>query len=361
MAEAEDLSDEGDSSPEDRPSTSSLKGQWIPSPNKMQKIVAAADKAKSKGRKSNVLKACQQVSHKIKNYDQIHRFRKILEKGGRNTDKYDSIRKHVADKYDQIRRIEKKPVHVRDLRIWGFQHAATLGISFIGSPRWVQNIRKELHISSRKVTRYISKDYANPNKKRDVEKALDEWRIETREKMRKYSLDKIVNFDESGVNYEMQTTRTMSDVGEKHTEMVVGSKSKGTHSYTVLISISPSGLVVGPTFLIFQEKPSKPTNFGFGPEVQKEVDTLLATLSGRIVCFGTTSGKSSKEIHMKYIDSLVAVIGNEWLAIKDQWSGHGDPNMYNDGGWERNIETATIPAGCTYLAQPEDVFFFRQV
>lgn len=69
----------------------------------------------------------------------------------------------------------------------------------------------------------------------------------------KYDPDYVINTDQSGIQIELSSTRTLSHKGEKATALSVRSKNAITHSFTVQPCISLSGKPVGPLFLCLRE------------------------------------------------------------------------------------------------------------
>ncbi len=54
-----------------------------------------------------------------------------------------------------------------------------------------------------------------------------------KERLLNYNLDFVFNTDQSGYNYEMVSTRTLSDKVVKINEGLVNSMNKVTHSYSI--------------------------------------------------------------------------------------------------------------------------------
>lgn len=69
----------------------------------------------------------------------------------------------------------------------------------------------------------------------------------------KYDPDYVINTDQSSIELELHSTRTLSFKGEKDTTLSVHSKNATTHSFTVRPCGSLSGKLVGPLFPCLKE------------------------------------------------------------------------------------------------------------
>jgi hypothetical protein len=63
----------------------------------------------------------------------------------------------------------------------------------------------------------------------------------------------VINTDQSGIQLEFHSTRTLSYKGERTTPLTVRSKNAVTHSFTVQPCVSLTGKLVGPLFLCLKE------------------------------------------------------------------------------------------------------------
>src|SRR6185437_1153452 len=90
------------------------------------------------------------------------------------------------------------------------------------------------------------------------------FRAKVLEEAPKYQNNHIFNSDQSGFNYEMASTRTLSNTGEKDTMLVIKSHNKGTHSYTIQPLIDYEGNNRGKLYVCLQEKDGR-----MGPQVEK--------------------------------------------------------------------------------------------
>ena len=66
--------------------------------------------------------------------------------------------------------------------------------------------------------------------------------------------DQIYNTDQSNFPKEVHSGRTLEFEGARHVRGVVQSISATTHSYTIQPTISKSGKLLSPLFIVLQEK-----------------------------------------------------------------------------------------------------------
>ena len=152
--------------------------------------------------------------------------------------------------------------------------------------------------------------------------------------------------------------RTLSNVGEKDTEVAVQNKDKTTHSYSIQVAMSAAGELVGPVHLMLQET----TKNVFGPRVQQDVDKVMAAVPSGLVkvnCSG--SGYFSKETYADYIEMLMALMGTDTptLLLKDAWSGQSGKFAEEMFRTYPNLLHRTFPPGSTSFLQPQDLVLFH--
>lgn len=66
--------------------------------------------------------------------------------------------------------------------------------------------------------------------------------------------ENVYNSDQSGFQLEMHSGRTLEVEGEKQVQCLVQSVSSTTHSYTIQPTISATGKLLSPLFLVLKEK-----------------------------------------------------------------------------------------------------------
>lgn len=99
------------------------------------------------------------------------------------------------------------------------------------------------------------------------------------------------NADQSGFQYEMIRNRTLTFKGEKLVEARVTDDNAISHSYSIQVHLSKSGVLGSKLFICFQET----TGSDFGPRVQQQLTELLAVCSNVAVSC-SKSGKLSSAL-----------------------------------------------------------------
>lgn len=276
-----------------------------------------------------------------------------IKNGGTQAEVFYEIHKYVLDKFCEAR-AQFKPIHDITIRRWALERASEFpGVrqQFSASSRWVQYFKNKHHITSRKVTKVVSK--RNIRSMEEIVASVENFRAEIQQLQPSYDLANIWNTDQIGFNYEYIDTRTLSWTGEKITLGAGFSPTnKATHSYTVQYIISASGEIIGPAFVCLQEQTGR-----LGDQVQAR---LFSAPNLCITC--TKSGKLNKS-QVKYFFENVAkpFIFGRILYILDSWGCHIQCDAYNDLGEGNDLLVKVIPKNGTSIGQPLDVYFNREL
>ena len=163
-----------------------------------------------------------------------------------------------------------------------------------------------------------------------------------------YNLDYILNSDQTGCEYRINCSRTLTLRGQKKVE------------YTAQYTITASGKLLPKVFLCLQEQSGK-----FGVQVQTRVNEL-SNQFGNTVITCSKSGKLSANLLQDFVNNVLKpyVKDCNFLLLLDSWSGHKNHDMFNqfvNSDSEKTCQLKIIPPGCTPLVQPCDVYFYRQV
>lgn len=280
------------------------------------------------------------------------KWKQQIKGGGSRSEISYEIDKYVTQKFTEARD-EFKPVHDMDLRRWALQRAAEFpGVrhTFVASPKWVLDFKRRHRVTSRKVTKLVSK--RNLKGIDEILARVEEFRKEMRQEQSNFKEENIWNTDQIGFNYEYVDARTLSWKGE---EITFGAgfspKNKVTHSYTVQYIINVAGEIVGPAYVCLQEPSGK---------LGELVKTLLFKAPNLVVSC-TKSGKMNGS-QVKFFFENVAKpnIRGSVLYSLDSWTGHVNCDAYN------NVDTGklvvkVIPKNGTEFCQPLDVYFNRQL
>ncbi|CAF4733169.1 unnamed protein product [Rotaria sp. Silwood1] len=241
------------------------------------------------------------------------------------------------------------PVHDLGLRRWDLEKAKQeLLHDFVASEKWLFNFKIQHNICSRKVTKVVTtKQVTNQE---EVQHSADEFVSRVRDLLPKYDPDYVINTDQSGIQLEFHSTRTLSYKGETTTALTVRSKNAITHSFTVQPCVSLSGKLVGPLFLCLKESTSY---------LSENVRDRLFKASN-IVVSCSTSGKLTTVLVKFWRDNVLlpSISSHRTLLIFDCWSGQGNTTGIYDN--IKNLHRLEIPKHTTAQIQPLDLFYNNQ-
>ncbi len=184
---------------------------------------------------------------------EIWRYKNYINSGGTNYQKWFQVSEKLFNKL-KIAREKYLPVHDNDLKRWALELGSEVGLSrdeFKASDSWIFQFKKKFKISSRRITKFVTKrQYISQEEIKDKSIAFT---LECRDKFTNFERNNIINFDQSGFNYELKIPRTLSFSGERRTFCLNRCSHAITHSYTVLPSLLASGEFLPKCLLILQE------------------------------------------------------------------------------------------------------------
>ena len=199
------------------------------------------------------------------------RFRTYIEESGTKEQQIDSVEDFIYDKFERAREL-LRPVHDIDLKRWAQQQARSKFFhEFVASDTWILAFKHKYNICSGKVTKvsvancrksflsssiYVFSQFVTKREVmngEEVKKSTDQFVSDVRALLPKYNQDFVLNTGQSGLEFKIQSNRTLSHQGEKTTLSAVRSINETTHSYTVQPMISLSGKIVGPIYLCLKE------------------------------------------------------------------------------------------------------------
>jgi len=182
----------------------------------------------------------------------------------------------------------------------------------------------------------------------DIQKSADIFVAKVRKLLESYKEDNVLNTDQSGLELEVHSNRTLTHQGEKTTLSTVRSKNATTHSYIVQPMISLSGKVIGPVFLCLKEP---------GGRMSDNIrSNLFKTNNVVVTC--SASGKLTTSLVEYWRDNVLIpsiAESSQILLLSNSWSGQGDAK----GIYEKvkGCKRMEIPPKTTAKIQPLDVFF----
>jgi hypothetical protein len=286
----------------------------------------------------------------IKDKKQLRRIKKYVTQQGTKRQKLKQLDRFVLNEFNQARN-KCLPIHDRDLRRFAVRKAREMNLlNFVASSSWIFNFKRRHHITSRKVTKFVTKNYMD-----DREKIVNDEKMflqKAEQAISRFKSTHILNADESSFEYEVASTRTLSILGEKTTLGRVSSQSAVTHSHTIMPILSINGKIIGPVFICLQEASGR-----LGPRVSQ---TIYKAQNIHVTC--SKSGKLTKS-HIKYWaeEVLRPSVQENCLLLLDSWSGQTDPESFAEA-FNENVqcEVLQIPPKTTADIQPCDKYFFRQ-
>jgi hypothetical protein len=123
---------------------------------------------------------------------------------------------------------------------------------FKASSFWLYSFKRNHSIVSRKVLRFLSPRMIVEEV--DIERSAEDFVRDVRALMAAQPNREVFNADQCGFEKELHSGRTLETRGAKHVGAVVQSIAATTHSYTIMPTISASGKLKSPLFIVLQEK-----------------------------------------------------------------------------------------------------------
>jgi hypothetical protein len=266
------------------------------------------------------------IKHKYKNLadeKEIWRYKKYINNGGTHFQKWLQLSHNVYQKFKKSREF-LLPVHDSDLKRWGLQCAREADLpDFTASDSWILNFKTRYNISSRRITKFVTKKLFVSQQ--EIEDRSVSFTLECSDIFAGYERKNIINFDQSGFNYEVTVPRTLSFVGERKTFCLNMCSTAITHSFTVLPCLLSSGEFLPKCLLVLQE-----SSDNFGPLVRHEVADMEKQFPNLRI-LASKSGKMSA-IHMQVFkdDILRKYITEPSLIMHDAWRGQTECDFFHD-------------------------------
>ena len=188
-------------------------------------------------------------------------------------------------------------------------------------------------------------------KEEEIKKSVDQSVSDVRALLPKYNEDFLLNTDQSSLEFEIYSNRTLSHQGEKTTLSAVRSINETTHSYTVQPTISLNGKIVGPIYLCLKESKGQMS------------DNIKAHLynADNVVVTCSASDKLTTSLVEYWRDHVLLPsisLSSRSLLLSDSRSGQSDAkSIYKK---IKGLYQLEIPPKTTPKTQPLDVFFNRQ-
>ena len=280
---------------------------------------------------------------------QLYKWEKQILTGGSRNDKLQEIWLYTFMEFKKAKD-NKFIVHDSDLKRWAMKKKIEINLeSFTASSSWLWRFKNHYNIVSRKITKFVSDYYSKT--KVDIIGNADLFISSAKLFLRNFTDDNTYNTDQSGFNKEIHSGRTLEIRGAHHVEATVQSIAATTHSYTIQPTISKSGKLLSPLFIILQEPNEK-----FGPRV--EISLFSAP---NIFVTTSSSGKITKDLLQMWFQKVFFphVSSNSALLV-DSLTHYKDEDMINiSTPHDKALEILKIPPKTTSMVQPLDKYFFR--
>jgi hypothetical protein len=271
---------------------------------------------------------------RLSNRQTLYTWEKQVEEGGSNRDKYLDICNFVLQRFQSAKE-RCAFVHDIDLRTWAVKRAMELDMpSFKASRGWLFKFKTSNRIVSRKITKFITT--LAPDNSADL---ADEFVESVTPYIIENGPESVFNTDQSGFALEMHSGRTLASKGVRHIKAMSQSKSALTHSYTIQPTISASGELLDPIFLVLKEPSGS-----IGPVVSKSIFK-----AENVYVSASKSGKVSKEIiRTWYQDVFFPNVGPKATLLLDALTTQNDRTMINELVPPTvEFNACTIPPGTT--------------
>ena len=120
--------------------------------------------------------------------------------------------------------------------------------AFAAADFWLHQLKQRHHICGKKMTKLVTTRQADNAE--DIRQSADQFAMQVQKILPKSSLDNAFNTDQSGLQLELFSNRTLSFEAEYLTLGKVQSINNTTHSYTIQPMITMFGRQIGPLFFV---------------------------------------------------------------------------------------------------------------
>ncbi|KAF4524903.1 hypothetical protein B566_EDAN018069 [Ephemera danica] len=330
------------------PSSPDVKRQYVPYKYKRE----AVEYWRSGKKKALNWETVKKKYWKLKSRKMLYRWLEQVEEVGTRLDKLKFVYEATFSDFKNARK-QKLPFHDSELKRCALIHARAANLQhFTASKFFLWKFKKHYRIASRKITSFVTKATTSNTEK--ILKETEEFRAGVNEIIDEKGPENVANTDQTGCNLEIRTGRTHDHVGAKRVEAIAQSISAITHSYTLQLTVTAAGKLLPLALLVLQEKNGK---------LSDRVKLTLPKGCDNIVVAASTSGKCTKQhVRLYHKEIYSKCMPTDSVLIEDAWAGHIDISVAEDALPEDyNVDIRILPKGSTSIAQPLDVFFFRQL
>lgn len=158
-------------------------------------------------------KSLQSKFPSVKDSSYISKFRSYLENWGTTREKLIRVNEHCYNMFKKKRDL-KKPVHDHHIQMWALDKARKVRLEnsfFKASHQWVQKFKRRNRVSSRSVTKLVTKQTVQSSEL--IEDEAIEFIHNFGESFGGFDRSKVFNTDQCGFNYLNIRNRTLSHKG----------------------------------------------------------------------------------------------------------------------------------------------------
>ena len=185
-----------------------------------------------------------------------------------------------------------------------------------------------------------------------IRTSADQFLADVRRRLPQYEEHAVLNTDQSGIQLEFHSTRTLSHRGEKVTVGSVRSVNATTHSYIVQPTITLDGYFLSPLDLCLKEPSGR---------LSDNIRSCLFKASNVVITCSSPGKLTTSSVEYWRDIVLLPSLGKhkKFLLISDCWGGQTyGKRLYDHISGCTRLE---IPKETTDQIQPLDVFFNRQM
>lgn len=234
-------------------------------------------------------------------------FRRCIAEGGSHSMKREAIDRYARERVNEIlsRNLPLKPYMIR---AFGRRGARINGAPwFVASRHWANNFRKQNRLSSRKVTKRISRPRVQNQEA--IEESILNFLNDFTRLSRFFYNRTIWNIDQTGIEYEQSNERTIARTGSRDVFLRVDNLGKTTHSYTAQPILSRDGRLLGRLGICMQEPGGQ-----FGPMVNRSVQQMERSFKN-VKIYASSSGKMTSQLMSEWMrDVLGPTIAEQRFA-----------------------------------------------
>ncbi|XP_071042558.1 uncharacterized protein [Parasteatoda tepidariorum] len=252
-----------------------------------------------------------------------------IENNGTRFEKLLKISTSVLDKFKSA--LDSSIViHDVNIKKWALKARDEEHLSphlFTASSNWLHNFKKSHRTVSRKINKFVT--LKQLDSKYDLLIQSDEFVQKVKSEIDSRSEDSLYNYDQSGFNLQIHAGRTLAFKGVRTIQSIAQSLNSMTHSYTIQPTISASGKLQSPLFIVLQEKDGK-----FGPIVKKNFYQ-----AENIAALASTSGKLSSYLSMKWFENVFLAEANKKSVLcLDSRSGRTEKQFEEVDTGDKNVK-----------------------